>query len=199
MYCTYCGDVADTFDHIVPVSYRHNSRNKSENRDMAVPCCRECNSTLQDKLLFTIRERAHYLYNRYSIKYKKILSFPDWSDNELEEMSVEFQRSIRASIVYKSLLNSRIRWLQGMSSHSNDMTWQEAQDEFYERTAAIKSVTIHGLKSKHGQNKSKKNVLLSKITDDILYNKEEVKLLLKSHFANLGYRIDGVWFTNFET
>ena len=42
MYCTYCGDVADTFDHIVPVAYRHNSRKKSENRDMAVPCCREC-------------------------------------------------------------------------------------------------------------------------------------------------------------
>lgn len=57
--CTYCGELADTRDHVVPRSYL--------NTGTTVPACRQCNGLLSSKLHITIESRAHYLLNNSKV------------------------------------------------------------------------------------------------------------------------------------
>lgn len=132
MLCTYCGEYADTYDHVVPVSYLRVHRKLEVGNKEAIPCCRECNSTLSNKLHITISERARYLQSRYKFKYKKVLNFPDWDTDELEEMSKDFRRSIAASIDMREITKDRMKHLR--QTIQADYTIQEAKMKFAEMT-----------------------------------------------------------------
>jgi hypothetical protein len=72
-----------------------------------VPSCSECNTILGDRHLTTLTERADYVFKRLSTKYDK--AFVLWSDEDISEMSKEFQKSIRARKRSLSLLLTRVR------------------------------------------------------------------------------------------
>jgi hypothetical protein len=59
----YCGVLATDRDHLVARSIvRPHFLSKT------VPCCRECNRTLGSVALFTVRERACFLIDKYARK-----------------------------------------------------------------------------------------------------------------------------------
>lgn len=128
MLCTYCGEYADSYDHVVPVSYIRIHRKLEIGNKEAVPCCRECNSMLSNKLHITISERARYLQTRYKSKYKKVLNFPDWDTDELEDMSKDFKQSILASMNMREITKDRIKHLK--ETINADYTIQEAKMKF---------------------------------------------------------------------
>lgn len=69
--CIYCGGLADSLDHIIPRAYAAKvnlRRKKSVSPGPQVEACRECNAFLGSTLLFTVSERARYLYGRYKIR-----------------------------------------------------------------------------------------------------------------------------------
>jgi hypothetical protein len=62
-------------------------------------------------MYLTVPERAEFLFKRYKEKYRAILTFPDWSKDELEEMSVTFQRLINSAIRKREEFTERLNHL----------------------------------------------------------------------------------------
>jgi hypothetical protein len=71
--CTYCGDIADTEDHLEPVSRQTSRRRKGKMASCGkrVPCCLLCNSLLGACDVFTVRERAMFLAFCYARRDRK--------------------------------------------------------------------------------------------------------------------------------
>lgn len=195
--CTYCGEQADCYDHTIPVAYRHNTRNNHENRNHAVPCCTECNTTLGAAPFFTIRERAEYILKKYTYKHRKLINFAEWCDEELEEMSDDFKRSINAAIKMKAVIKDRILWLKGMASESNNMAWEDAQTEFASSKDRIYGVTVRGLRNRSGKNMNIRVILAEDLFEDAVYSKDVFQEAIRQHFKSFGYGIDFVWFSNY--
>lgn len=123
--CSYCGVHANALDHIRPVSYDHVDRKKVKyGKDLTIPVCNECNSTLQNVWLLTISERAGYLIERYNKKYKKILNQPDWEPWELEELGKNMLQIVTSNLNKKKLIIERLDFLMNVYSEP-DLTPQD--------------------------------------------------------------------------
>jgi hypothetical protein len=109
MRCSYCAEISDTFDHVPPVSFAGwDKANAPMNKKVGVPACKECNTLLSNRLLMTVGERASYLARKYGKRYKKVLAFEDWDQEELEELGYNLKQSILASLVIKHSVALRI-------------------------------------------------------------------------------------------
>lgn len=85
--CFYCGDVADSKDHVVPHSV---SPAANGNRQWSVDwvnCCKECNQYLGNYLGSSFHARIMYLHDKFKRKKKLHKGFVEWSDEDLEDMS----------------------------------------------------------------------------------------------------------------
>lgn len=110
MDCHYCGALATTKDHIIPVSYMRNGQPKNR-RSMGetVECCSECNSLLGAKALFTVEERAEEIARMLSRRYKKELNAPVWSKEEIDELGPSLQNSVKAKQFLRYEVMERVR------------------------------------------------------------------------------------------
>ena len=123
--CSYCGSHWDkTRDHVIPNSYLREGRGYEG--DWLVPACKECNGTLGDILLTNVPDRATYLLSKYRRKYKKLLSFADWTDWELEDISDRLADSIRATRAQKQEMIDRINHLELVSGF--DIEYMKPED-----------------------------------------------------------------------
>jgi hypothetical protein len=113
--CVYCNDVSSTLDHVPPLHYvaRMRQMNQKVTNAKLVPACAECNSILNGKLYLTISKRKAHIYERLKAKNRKILRIPEWSEEELSEISPELARSFRAATVAVHNLRARLFWLRG--------------------------------------------------------------------------------------
>jgi hypothetical protein len=87
--CTYCGDKADTQDHIPPLTMVYSLDDTGAGKSMRywlVPACLECNSILSGRPLTTITARRQYLVQVYRRRYAALLRMPAWSSDELDEL-----------------------------------------------------------------------------------------------------------------
>ena len=132
MICAYCGEFADTFDHVIPVSHKYVNRKLEVGNKEAVPCCRECNETLSNVFLHTISSRSDYLIKRYKKKYKKVLNTPNWESDELEEMGANMVRSILARMDMRDIVQERLQHLS--DTKKVEYTIQECKDKFINLT-----------------------------------------------------------------
>jgi hypothetical protein len=62
--CTYCGEYADTKDHVIPVSWNYVKRKRYCDQGYTVPACRRCNGWLGKAPLFTISARCEHIVNK---------------------------------------------------------------------------------------------------------------------------------------
>lgn len=115
--CTYCGSIyGNHMDHVIPKSY---TANDSFDRKYVVPACAECNCTLSDNLLFTIPERAGFLYDRYLIKYKRELNSKLWSEKDLGELGYALQSHVRIGNEQTLLIRNRVQNLKILSEQDD--------------------------------------------------------------------------------
>lgn len=110
--CAYCGDPADTLDHVVPRSYDDTA---SFGRDKCVPACATCNTMLGNVFFHTVGERAAYLVRGYRWRYRKVLRSVAWDDDELAELGYALRKSVTASIKIKHDVVSKIEHLEFVS------------------------------------------------------------------------------------
>ncbi len=108
LLCEYCGDIADARDHITPCQYK----GRRSLKDPWVWACLECNSLLGDKLLLSVDIRSRYLFDAYIYRYKKLLHHPDWSQDELNELSPTLRDSIENSLRHRDIIRERIKYLR---------------------------------------------------------------------------------------
>lgn len=110
--CIYCGLVADTGDHFVPLFIIHiiaANIEKIKGR-ILIPACRECNSTAGAKAFSSIGAKRRYISERYKKKYLKLLNSPDWNEQELNELGYVLQTKIRGQMALKTVMKERLRW-----------------------------------------------------------------------------------------
>lgn len=121
--CFYCGDFAGTADHCPPLSWLESQTTEAWAR-MGVPfvlisSCSDCNKRLGDRPMFTALERTEYLKAALEQRYEKESTL--WSEDELAEMSSEFQRTIKARQAKTKELLVRARHAQ----------WRVLQEESF--------------------------------------------------------------------
>lgn len=98
--CVYCGELADTVDHLLPKGFTGEADRK---RVPVVPSCRECNSTLNDKYIPDVVDRREYVHSKYRTKYRRDLRAVQWGESDM----AEFGPGIRLAIVRSQDAHSR--------------------------------------------------------------------------------------------
>lgn len=85
--CAYCGELADSVDHVPPRSARSRLRASGyKGMFFEVDACRECNSALTDLSLFTLSKRRARIASYLRRKYRKYLRAPDWTEAQRESL-----------------------------------------------------------------------------------------------------------------
>lgn len=112
--CFYCGDMAESVDHVPPLTWVESKTIKEWKKSripfVRIQCCMECNKLLGNKPLFTVQERVEYLEKKLLDQYEKRSTL--WSKEEISEMSLMFQRQIIAKQNQAKHLLTRARGLQ---------------------------------------------------------------------------------------
>ena len=88
---------------------------------VTLPACLDCNRTLGERALFTPLLRVQYVVKKLEQKYERKSTL--WPEDEIAEMSPEFQRTIRARVGQLRVLLDRLRAAQ----------WREMVEEAVER------------------------------------------------------------------
>jgi 5-methylcytosine-specific restriction endonuclease McrA len=70
LICVYCNGVADSFDHVLPLSIARVLPYEPWPAEILqlVPCCRSCNSTAGDRLFSTLRSKREYIQSRIFVR-----------------------------------------------------------------------------------------------------------------------------------
>lgn len=80
--CEYCGDPADSKDHLYPSTWTGRRPGAMEGGGPWVWACRDCNVRLSDVGLHTVEERTAYVKDKLRVKHAKLLKlgWPDTGD-----------------------------------------------------------------------------------------------------------------------
>lgn len=115
--CTYCGMPADSIDHIPPRAYREfiaAQGLQARYPFIEVMSCRECNSALGARALWTVPLRKQRIVAYLKRKYAKYLAIPDWTPAEAEEMGDGVLGSyIREGLIVRDVTRDRIKRAEG--------------------------------------------------------------------------------------
>ena len=107
MSCTYCRRTLDIQrHHVIPCSYL--GYRSYDNLANLIPVCGECNNFISDLIFKSDDDLRFHLIKKYKHKYKKALNLPNWSHEELNELSQTFQESIKSLEALKQAINDLI-------------------------------------------------------------------------------------------
>lgn len=119
--CFYCADPATVLDHVPPLAWAdalESMRRRSSIPYALVPACCDCNTTLGDRALLSMCERAAHIERRLAKTYEKRFSL--WSEDETREMSPMFQTMIKARRSLLAGMLQRIRHLERCAIHGDE-------------------------------------------------------------------------------
>lgn len=159
--CTYCGFGADLErEHVIPaVWYSH--RSFDPNKQWIVAGCRQCNLLAGSHMVFSVPEKAKYLYKRYKSRFSKILKTPIWTPEELREVDYKLRVVIEEAQIQKVMLSRRVEHLEFVGNMPLDYKrpeWVEKDmiqmEKDYKKLLA--SIKRHA-KDKKGREKDKKS------------------------------------------
>ncbi|HKU31185.1 MAG TPA: hypothetical protein VJQ60_11915 [Arthrobacter sp.] len=109
--CVYCGEYADTRDHLLPVTYTGAAVRRHV---LTVPACRQCNSLIGDAYAPSITERRAIAHNGLRRKYFKLLQSYDFTDEELEDFGHAMKSSVIRAGQEKQTLLRRLEFPGGI-------------------------------------------------------------------------------------
>lgn len=120
--CYYCGQPADTIDHVVPTSLLDAIRNSGDvgliaaiterRRKMTVQACRECNLLAGAVYDQTLADRKARIAKRFERRHRRALEMPDWADSELMELSPGLRGYVLNALIERDYLRERLRRLK---------------------------------------------------------------------------------------
>lgn len=119
--CYYCGDSADTIDHIPALSVAYSLGAERIHRHgfklWKVNCCRECNVCLSDKFLISPDRRGRWLYSYYLTKrYKRIIENQGvrFTQEELEEFGPNLRSFLQCHKDVHGWLERRFSYMENI-------------------------------------------------------------------------------------
>lgn len=111
--CTYCGDTAQTIDHVIPVSFFDGKIVRSaalRGKGVRTYACSDCNCMLSNKYFESFRERCKYVNQGIERRFKRVLNMPVWTDEEFKELGKNIRSRLAEKLNLKALVLERIRW-----------------------------------------------------------------------------------------
>ena len=113
--CCYCGDPAETNDHVFPESA---FKKLKATDDLAVPvemlrlvpACMECNTLGADYVFPSYEAKRLYIKKALERRYQQALQYPGWSKPELEELEGTFRGWIESGEGFRELIFERLRF-----------------------------------------------------------------------------------------
>lgn len=105
--CTYCGEYADTQDHLLPATFTGKAVRRHV---LTVPACGQCNSRIGDAYAPSITERRAIAQNGLRRKYFRLLQSFDYTDEELEEFGHAMKSSVLRARDEKTRLLRRLEF-----------------------------------------------------------------------------------------
>lgn len=102
--CEYCGDPADSKDHLYPRAWTGARAGALEGRGPWVWACRDCNNRLSDIGLYTVDERTAWVKAALRKKHAKLLAL-GWPDgHDFDELGPGLkQYRVRRCIKYANI------------------------------------------------------------------------------------------------
>jgi len=104
--CYYCGDIADTKDHIPPLLTVYQLGPENFKDLVVVRACRWCNTKLGSKMLTTSKERKACITEHLRKQLNKL--GPEWTEQELGELGPTLRQSIEDRRDVRDWLKRRI-------------------------------------------------------------------------------------------
>jgi hypothetical protein len=113
-YCTYCGALPVSRDHVIPYSMLFPGETRGEHRGIKTPACTSCNCILSSLYFSTFQARVYYVVMQLKARNKRLLRLPDWSSKELDEISPEMRGFIFRKRRLRQNVIERLEWHQGV-------------------------------------------------------------------------------------
>jgi hypothetical protein len=118
--CYYCGSIAGDIDHVVPKivlkmlsdlgDEEVRRRLINPNRILTVAACHECNVLLGASYFDTLAERKNHLKQKLKKRYARLLSMPEWTEDEIKQLRGRMRDHIRGEMARRALMRQRIAW-----------------------------------------------------------------------------------------
>lgn len=119
--CVYCGMLADSVDHIIPISILGKLSNLSnEIESNTIPCCRECNYLAGSSFFQSFADKKTYVNGQIRAKYYKTLRIPEWSKEELKDVGPNARTDICAFIRKKQIILERLEYVSPLEHILNN-------------------------------------------------------------------------------
>lgn len=115
-WCVYCGDPADTLDHVFPVSHAAaidwskmdpRVRRHLQPLLVMVPCCEPCNSLIRDFIPDSLLHKRREIQKRLS---RKMQRFPRWSLDELNDLGPTLRSKVERDLCIRDSIEARKNW-----------------------------------------------------------------------------------------
>ena len=127
--CTYCGDLATTVDHVIPVSWSSGKKRKRRRLDLPglkVPSCGDCNSRLTDRPIFTIVERKDFIAVELEKRWTRRRQV-QWTEDDLAGLGPNLRRAVTLKIAEYQKLESRLEYAK-LHSLSRSLILRERRE-----------------------------------------------------------------------
>lgn len=113
--CVYCGEPADSLDHVLAVKWGSNVKldviqGELKQALRMVPACMECNSLAGADFSLTIRQKRKLIQKKLRKKYNSFLRMPDWNEDELNGLRGRLKQSTKAALVKRAQAWDRVTW-----------------------------------------------------------------------------------------
>ena len=135
--CFYCGEPAGDREHVYPKSV-------FGERGFKVWACSECNSIAGKKVFETIEDKGCYIRRKLEQKYRKLYTFPDWDEEELDELGYALRKRIKAWMEGKKWIRKRLNW---QTSITVMRVIKYLEDKDIGSDFVVNNVEIHGTPS----------------------------------------------------
>ena len=114
--CVYCGQPADSLDHVPPLSRVDDYRALGLVREMylLVPACRDCNALAGSTLQATFPERVEYVKDEITRKNRRVIAAPEWDQDEIDELGGSLKAYIIAQERKRKRLTSLVEYYAGV-------------------------------------------------------------------------------------
>lgn len=106
-HCTYCGELPNSVDHVIPVAYQHVS--DFERLDANGPwtyACSTCNSKLGSNFFDTFRDRCQWLHGKLEVAGSPIC----WNAWDFVALDYNLQQFIKSDERRRKWLRIRADW-----------------------------------------------------------------------------------------
>ena len=111
--CYYCGMPADSIDHVPPITVRPRLLALGLDKRykfVEVNACKECNSLIGARALWTLSQRKKFIKKALKLKYAKALRTANYTDSELKEFGSMLRDYILTQSLISELIKKRLAW-----------------------------------------------------------------------------------------